>query len=54
MVVCVTYWVAVEVELETDTGEIIDVHIVDEKLGGALASFTTRCCRSMAASRSKC
>lgn len=39
MVVYVTYRVPVEVELETDTGEIIDVHIVDEKLEGPLGAF---------------
>jgi hypothetical protein len=39
MVVYVTYRVPVEVELETDTGEIIDVHIVDEKLEGPLGVF---------------
>ena len=39
MVVYVTYRVPVEVELETDTGEIIDVHIVDEQLEGPLGVF---------------
>ena len=39
MVVYVTYRVPVEVELETDTGEIIDVHIMDEKLEGPLGVF---------------
>ncbi len=39
MVVYVTYRVPVEVELETDTGEIMDVHIVDEKLEGPLGVF---------------
>ena len=39
MVVYVTYRVPVEVELETDTGEIIDVHIIDEKLEGPLGVF---------------
>ena len=36
MVVYVTYRVPVEVELEIDTGEIMDVHIVDEQLEGPL------------------
>ena len=37
MVVYVTYRVPVEVELEIETGEIIDVHIImDEKLEGPL------------------
>ena len=39
IVVYVTYRVPVEVELETDTGEIMDVHIVDEKLEGPLDVF---------------
>ena len=39
MVVYVTYRVPVEVELEIETGEIIDVHIVDEKLEGPLGVF---------------
>lgn len=39
MVVYVTYRVPVEVELEIDTGEIMDVHIVDEKLEGPLGVF---------------
>ena len=39
MVVYVTYRVPVEVELETETGESIDVHIVDEKLEGPLGVF---------------
>jgi len=39
MVVYVTYRVPVEVELETETGEIMDVHIVDEKLEGPLGVF---------------
>jgi hypothetical protein len=42
MVVYVTYRVPVEVELETDTGEIIDVHIVDEKLEGPLGVLRLR------------
>ena len=36
MVVYVTYRVPVEVELEIETGEIINVHIMDEKLEGPL------------------
>jgi hypothetical protein len=36
MVVYVTYPVPVELELEIKTGEIMDVHIVDEKLEGPL------------------
>ena len=39
MVVYVTYRVPVEVELEIETGEIIDVHIMDEKLEGPLGVF---------------
>ena len=39
MVVYVTYRVPVEVELETEAGEIMDVHIVDEKLEGPLGVF---------------
>ena len=39
MVVYVTYQVPVEVELEIETGEIMDVHIVDEKLEGPLGVF---------------
>ena len=39
MVVYVTYRVPVEVELEIETGEVIDVHIVDEKLEGPLGVF---------------
>lgn len=39
MVVYVTYRVPVEVELEIETGEIMDVHIVDEKLEGPLGVF---------------
>ena len=39
MVVYVTCRVPVEVELEIETGEIIDVHIVDEKLEGPLGVF---------------
>lgn len=39
MVVYVTYRVLVEVELEIETGEVIDVHIVDEKLEGPLGVF---------------
>ena len=39
MVVYVTYQVPVEVELEIETGEIINVHIMDEKLGGPLGVF---------------
>ena len=39
MVVYVTYRVPVEVELEIDTGEIIDVHIMDEKFEGPLGVF---------------
>jgi hypothetical protein len=36
MVVYVTYRVPVEVELEIETGEIINVHIMDEKLEGPI------------------
>jgi hypothetical protein len=36
MVVHATYRVPVEVELEMETGEIINVHIMDEKLEGPL------------------
>lgn len=39
MVVYVAYRVPVEVELEIETGEIIDVHIMDEKLEGPLGVF---------------
>lgn len=39
MVVYVTYRVPVEVELEIETGEIINVHIMDEKLEGPLGIF---------------
>jgi len=39
MIVYVTYRVPVEVELETDTGEVMDVHIVDERLEGPLGVF---------------
>ncbi len=39
MVVYETYRVPVEVELEIETGEIMDVHIVDEKLEGRLGVF---------------
>ncbi len=39
MVVYVTYRVPVEVELEIETGEIMDVHIVDEKLEGPMGVF---------------
>ena len=39
MVVYVTYLVPVEVELEVETGEIVDVRIVDEKLEGPLGVF---------------
>jgi hypothetical protein len=39
MVVYVTYRVPVEVELEIETGEIINVHIMDEKLEGPLGVF---------------
>ena len=39
MVVYVTYRVPVEVELEIDTGQILEVHIVDEKLEGPLGVF---------------
>lgn len=39
MVVYVTYQVPVEVELEIETGEIINVHIMDEKLEGPLGVF---------------
>ena len=42
MVVYVTYRVPVEVELETETGEIMDVHIVDEKLEGPARRFRLR------------
>ena len=51
MVVYVTYRVPVEVELEIETGEIINVHIMDESWGDRSASSTTSCCRSAAASR---
>ena len=34
----VTYRVPVEVELEIETGEIINVHIMDEKLEGPIGS----------------
>jgi hypothetical protein len=46
MVVYVTYRVPVEVELEIETGEIINVHIMDEKLEGRSASSTTNWYRS--------
>ena len=39
MVVYVTYRVPVEVELEIETGEIINVHIMDEKLEGPIGVF---------------
>ena len=39
MVVYVTYRVPVEVELEIETGEIMDVHVLDEKLEGPLGVF---------------
>ena len=39
MVVYVTYRVPIEVELEIETGEIINVHIMDEKLEGPLGVF---------------
>ena len=39
MVVYVTYRVPVEVELEIETGEIINVHIMDEKLEGPSGVF---------------
>ena len=39
MVVRVTYRVPIEVELEIETGEIINVHIMDEKLEGPLGVF---------------
>ena len=39
MVVYVTYRVPVEVELEIETCEIINVHIMDEKLEGPLGVF---------------
>lgn len=39
MVVYVTYRVPVEVELDIETGEIMDVHIMDEKLEGPLGVF---------------
>ena len=39
MVVYVTFRVPVEVELEIETGEIINVHIMDEKLEGPLGVF---------------
>jgi hypothetical protein len=39
MVVYVTYRVPVEVELEIETGEIINVHIMDEKLDGPIGVF---------------
>jgi len=39
MVVYVTYRVPVEVELEIETGEIMDVHVMDEMLEGPLGVF---------------
>ena len=39
MVVHVTYRVPVGVELEIETGEITNVHIMDEKLEGPLGVF---------------
>ena len=51
MVVYVTYRVPVEVELETEPGAIINVHIMDEKLEGRWASSTTNWCQSAAATR---
>ena len=39
MVVYVTYRVPVEVELEIETGEIVNVHIMDEKLEGPIGVF---------------
>jgi hypothetical protein len=39
MVVYVTYRGPVEEELEAETGEIMDVHIVDEKMEGPLGVF---------------
>ncbi len=42
MVVYVTYRVLVEVELEIETGEVIDVHIVDEKLEGPAGCLRLR------------
>ena len=39
MVVYVTYRVPAEVELEIKTGEIINVHILDEKLEGPIGAF---------------
>ena len=39
MVAYVTYQVPVEVELEIETGEIINVHIMDEKLEGPVGIF---------------
>ncbi len=38
MVVYVTYRVRIEVELEIETGEIMDVHIVDERHSGRNAA----------------
>jgi hypothetical protein len=43
VVVYVTYRVPVEVELEIETGEIMDVHIVDQKLEGRSAFSTPSC-----------
>jgi hypothetical protein len=51
MVVYVTYRVPVEVEMEIETGEIINVHIMDEKLEGPLGVFNYDWCQSAAASR---
>ena len=39
MVVYVTYRVPMEVELDIETCEIMDVHIMDEKLEGPLGVF---------------
>ena len=39
MVVYVTYRVPVEVELEIETGKLINVHIMDERLEGPLGVF---------------
>ena len=39
MIVYVTYRVPVEVELEIETGEIINVHIMGEKLEGPIGVF---------------
>lgn len=39
IVVYVTYRVPVEVELEIETGEIINVHIMDEKLEVPIGVF---------------